>query len=152
MKEFMKVFMILSFTRCPALAWKDNWLSMYLRLLQKLVNQVPKGSWLCHDADDPRVLPVRSFSLTSSTSLEQTQPPLLCQTPKPWGSISLSLVNNPKPKEPCVQGLYKERSTGKGHQNKIAFVVYRPLNVTSLHGCHLSRSEPQIQTGIIRKH
>ena len=37
--------------------------------------------------------------------------PLLCQTPRFCGSISLFLVNNPKLEEPCFQALYKDRDT-----------------------------------------
>lgn len=111
-----RAFTILLSTFCLVLAWKDNANAHISHITHCWVIQPPNNCWIYHNASDHKVLLITNFFLISdaSVSLEKHIPSILCQTPQPWGSIFLSLVNNSKSAETYIQALYKERDTRQG--------------------------------------
>ena len=71
----------------------------------------------------------------------------------PGGPFLCLWLTTPNPEKRVSRNCTtKKGAQGKGKQNKSTSVVYRPVNFTGLHRCHLSSPEPQIQKTIAVRH
>ena len=61
--------MILLFTFCLSLAWKNNAIFYPFQAIAKGAIQPPKDYWICHDAGDPVIWPITDFPLISNASV-----------------------------------------------------------------------------------